>query len=101
MATLTKRKKLTKARKTKAKRIVTTRPGRRIVLGSRRQTGDRRYTVSVASNIGGGKSKIFARTPEEAARKAAISQLGQTKAGLRRSTLSVIVTDARGRQSFF
>ena len=69
-------------------------------LGQKR-TGDKKVLVSLASNVGGGRLIIPARTPEEAAQKAELAFLTKKKKGLRKSTIDTIVTDNRGKQSFF
>ena len=74
----------------------------KVVLGKTKRPGDRRFMVSIASNLGGGRQLIWARTPEEAVQKAGVNAFSEKRKGLKRSTLSAIVTDNKTKkQTFF
>ena len=62
-------------------------------FGKTRKLGERRFIVSIASNIGGGRQMIWAKDPKDAGKRATWNAFLVERPRLKMSSLSIIVTD--------
>jgi hypothetical protein len=73
-------------------------------FGKTRKPGERRFIVSIASNLGGGRQIIYASNPKDAGKRAMMNAFLIERTGLQKSSLSIIVTDTSKKmnaQTFF